>query len=122
MAGFKKTPMKSLLFTLVIFLTAITHKCRKNPAELPGCIQKKIDQIKNEPKWNPPAEVYEYEYKGKSVYYFTSDCCDQYHVVYDDQCNYMCAPDGGFTGKGDGKCADFHATAKKIRLVWKDPR
>lgn len=114
--------MKSLLFTLVIFLTAITHKCRKNPVELPHCIQKKIDQIKKEPKWNPAAEVYEYEYKGKTVYYFTSDCCDQFNVVYDEQCNYVCAPDGGFTGKGDGKCSDFHSNAKKIRLVWKDSR
>jgi hypothetical protein len=93
-----------------------------NAQTLPSCIQQKIDSIKNQPKWNPPAEVNEYVYNGKTVYLFSADCCDQYNVVYDAQCNYVCAPSGGITGKGDRKCEDFNTAAKLIRVVWKDER
>jgi hypothetical protein len=113
--------MKSFLFTLVIFLTIAAEKC-KQEIMLPSCIQQKIDQIKKEPKWNPPAEVYEYSYNGKRVFYFSSNCCDQYNEVYDENCNYVCAPSGGYAGKGDNKCADFNEKAIKVRLVWKDER
>lgn len=114
--------MKSFLFTLVIFLTIAAKKCGTQNESIPTCIQQKIDQIKKQPKWNPPAEVHEYNYKGKRVFYFSSNCCDQYNVVYDENCNYVCAPSGGYTGKGDGKCADFKENAKEVRLVWKDER
>ena len=113
--------MKSILFTLIIFLTIASQKCRKDaPGNIPECIQEKINQIKKEPKWNPPAVVREYEYQGKRVFYFSSQCCDQYNVVYDEHCNYICAPTGGYTGKGDRKCEDFMATAKEIGVFWKD--
>src|SRR5690348_3106905 len=99
--------MKSVLFTLTIFLTIAAEKCKKEKEDkIPACIQQKIDQIKKEPKWNPPAEVHEYIYNGKRVFYFSSKCCDQYNVVYDENCNYVCAPSGGYTGKGDMKCED----------------
>jgi hypothetical protein len=116
-------PMKSILFTLVIFLTIAAQKCKKERGDnIPSCIQQKIDEIKKQPKWNPPAEVYEYKYNGKRVFYFSSNCCDQYNTVYDESCNYVCAPSGGITGKGDAKCADFNSKAEKVRLVWKDER
>ena len=115
--------MKSVLFTLVIILTIVVQKCTKQADQSsPSCIQSKIDQIKKEPKWNPPAEVYEYNYNGKKVYYFSSNCCDQYNMVYDEQCNAVCAPSGGLTGKGDMKCNDFNEKAEKVKLVWKDER
>ena len=115
--------MKSILFTLTIFLAIAAQKCKKdNLSSIPGCIQQKIDQIKKEPKWNPPAEVREYEYKGKRVFYFSSDCCDQYNVVVDENCNYICAPSRGITGKGDGKCEDFATNAREVGVVWRDER
>jgi hypothetical protein len=89
---------------------------------IPACIQQRIDSIKKEPKWNPPAEVNEYTYNGKTVYLFSSPCCDFFNPVYGSDCNYICAPTGGFTGKGDGKCEDFNSTAKHVKLVWKDDR
>jgi hypothetical protein len=115
--------MKSILFSLVIFLTIAAKKCKEDGKEkIPSCIQQKIDQIKKEPKWNPPAEVHEYSYKRERVFYFSSNCCDKYNEVYDENCNYVCAPSGGYTGKGDMKCPDFKENAKEIRLVWKDER
>jgi hypothetical protein len=115
--------MKSILFTLITFLTIAAQKCQKQKkSAIPACIQQKIDQIKKEPKWNPPAEVHEYIYKDKTVFYFSSNCCDQYNVVYDENCNIICAPSGGITGKGDNKCADFNENAREVRLIWKDDR
>ena len=115
--------MKHYLFTAVILLNVAFQKCRKNEApQIPSCIQAKIEEIKRQPRWNPPAQVEEYLYKGKRVFLFSSNCCDQFNPLYDDQCNYICAPSGGITGKGDRKCEDFQQQAQYVRLVWKDER
>ena len=106
-----------ILIVLVVALTGI--HCSKH---VTSCIKGKIDDIKAQPKWNPPAEIKEYEYNGQKVYLFSSNCCDQYNVVYDKNCNMICAPSGGFAGGGDGKCKDFFEVAKFIRVVWKDQR
>lgn len=90
--------------------------------QTPACILQKIDSLKREPVWNPPAEIYEYEYDGSKVYAISSNCCDFFNTVIDSECKYVCAPSGGFTGRGDGKCADFFKAAKQLRLVWKDER
>ncbi|MBI3138299.1 MAG: hypothetical protein HYZ15_06925 [Sphingobacteriales bacterium] len=66
-----------------------------------------------------PQQVDEYEYNGKKVYLFTMPCCDFFNPVYDEQCKQLCAPSGGFSGKGDGKCPDFGEKARKLRVVWK---
>jgi hypothetical protein len=115
--------MKSYFFTVVFFLSLLSVTCtsQKNTS-LPACIRQRIDSIKNLPVWNPPAEVHEYKYQGKTVYYFTSDCCDQFNMVVDVLCQPICAPSGGITGKGDRKCEGFLKEAEHIRLVWKDDR
>jgi len=47
-------------------------------------------------------------YKGKEVNYKPAErCCDQMGEVRDTSGNIICHPDGGITGKGDGKCPDF---------------
>ncbi len=115
--------MKSILFTLTIFLVIAANKCRKeNLPQIPACIQSKIEAIQKQPKWNPAAEVKEYNYAGRRVFYFSSDCCDQYNTIVDENCNLICAPSGGITGKGDGKCADFSEIAREVRVVWRDER
>jgi hypothetical protein len=111
------------IIVLLIPLVLSGSRCTKNRIEgIPTCVQKKINEIKAQPKWNPPATVTEYLYNGKKVYLFTSDCCDQYITLYDSDCTYLCAPSGGFTGQGDGKCKDFYTTATLLREVWKDGR
>jgi hypothetical protein len=109
-----------LLMLSLPFLLA--WQCNKHAGGIPSCVQQKIDQIKTQHKWNPPAEVNEYIYQGKHVYLFSADCCDQFNELFDSSCNYICAPSGGITGKGDMKCTDFSATARFVKLVWKDPR
>ena len=108
---------------LILALPALMKdSCRKKTNIIPDCIQARIDSISKEPRWNPPAQVDEYEYAGKRVFLFSSNCCDQYNNLIDPDCRYICAPTGGITGRGDGQCADFNSTARHIRLVWKDPR
>lgn len=89
---------------------------------IPGCIQVKIDSIKALPRFNPPAEVSEYVYKDKRVFLFSSDCCDNFNLLFDENCKYVCAPTGGITGKGDMSCTDFTEKAKLVKQVWKDER
>ena len=113
--------MKYLLVLLSLPLL-LTTQCNKQQNKIPSCVQEKIDQIKAQPKWNPPASVNEYIYQGKHVYLFSSDCCDQYNQLIDENCNFLCAPSGGITGKGDGKCANFSTASQFVKLIWKDSR
>lgn len=117
----KPVDMKSILI-LAAFPSLLAMQCNKQLKEIPGCIQQRIDQIKASPKGTDASEINEYLYKGKTVYLFTAQCCDFYNPLYDNSCNYICAPTGGITGSGDGKCSDFDANSKLIRLIWKDPR
>ncbi|RYZ52891.1 MAG: hypothetical protein EOO14_16155 [Chitinophagaceae bacterium] len=95
---------------------------KKAQNSLPSCVQDRIEAIKKEPRWNPPATVTEYRYEGRTVYLFSSPCCDQYNELWDSDCKYICAPTGGYTGKGDQKCADFEEKAELVKVVWKDER
>jgi hypothetical protein len=71
---------------------------------------------------NPPGSIWRYEYNGKTVYYIPAYCCDMQSELFDGNCNKICSPDGGFTGKGDGKCSDFFTNRKNEKLIWKDER
>ncbi len=86
---------------------------------VPACVQKLIDDASKEDPPMTPMRVDEYSYKGKKVYLVTSPCCDFYNFVYDENCKQLCAPSGGFTGGGDGKCRDFDSTAKKVKEIWR---
>ncbi|NQX30258.1 hypothetical protein HQN85_00860 [Pedobacter boryungensis] len=82
----------------------------------------KIKQLKAEDVSNPPASVWQYEYNGQTVYFIPQKCCDLPSLLYDKDCNLICSPDGGFTGKGNGKCKDFFEKRTKEKLIWKDDR
>ncbi|MDQ3279363.1 MAG: hypothetical protein M3Q06_13625 [Bacteroidota bacterium] len=113
----------NITFAGIFLLTVLAQTCsKKSDSNIPSCIQARIDAIRQQPKWNPPASVTEYRYQGRTVYLFSSNCCDQYNEVVDAACNYICAPSGGMTGKGDRKCADFNEKAEKIKVVWQDER
>jgi hypothetical protein len=129
-AAHKNKQMKIILLLLsfTIFASETCDKKKKSTQSLPGeqsipaCVQVKIDSIKKLPRFNPPAEVNEYTYKDKRIFLFSSDCCDNFNLLFDDNCKYVCAPTGGITGKGDMSCTDFTKEAKLVRQVWKDER
>jgi len=115
--------MKLIQIALLSLLVLSINACSKVDLneDVPNCIEKKIKKIANKPVENPAAEVWKWEDDVNTYYYFTSDCCDQYNYLYDDKCNLVCAPDGGFTGGGDGNCPSFQGQLVKT-LIWEDSR
>ena len=115
---------QSMVITIGLILTALTLSSCEKPdlaKEAPNCIERKIRKIMAKDVWNPPASVWEWKVDGKTYYYITSDCCDQFNYLYDDKCNEVCAPDGGFTGTGDGNCPPFNGPVERT-LLWEDDR
>ncbi len=88
----------------------------------PACIDSLINVFKKEAVTNPPRKIVQYDYKGQTVYYVPAICCDFFSDVYDNNCNVIGHPDGGFTGSGDGKMKDFKEVAKNPVVIWEDAR
>jgi hypothetical protein len=110
------------IINVMLFVFLQSQSCKKGTIKIPACIQDKIEAIQQQPVFNPPGTVYRYLYEDKYVYLFSSNCCDQYNYLYDKDCNIICAPSGGFTGRGDGRCSNFDQMASDKTLIWKDPR
>jgi hypothetical protein len=107
---------------IIISITFLIISCAANKnhgiSGMPPCLVTKMDSIKSNPSSNQPTAVTQYSYKGSAVFYITAGCCDQFNQVYNSDCDYMGAPDGGITGKGDGKLTDFFANATNKKVVW----
>lgn len=81
-----------------------------------------IQQLRQEKAANPPAKIYRYTYQDKVVYYLSGRCCDVPGKLYDIDGNVICEPDGGITGRGDGRCTDFFDERTDEVLIWEDKR
>ncbi len=81
-----------------------------------------IQQLRQEKAANPPAKIYRYTYREQVVYYLSGRCCDIPSKLYDIEGNVICEPDGGITGKGDGRCTDFFEERTDEILIWEDKR
>ncbi|WP_375416888.1 DUF6970 domain-containing protein [uncultured Hymenobacter sp.] len=88
----------------------------------PGWLQRRIQGVLAERKRNPITRILSYQYQGQTVYYQSAPCCDQPSYVFDTRGRVLCQPDGGLTGKGDGKCPNFDKNKTDEKLVWQDPR
>jgi hypothetical protein len=115
--------MKKVLYLLAGF-ALFTLGCNNEdiPKEVPNCIKAKIEDIKEQAVWNPPAKIYSYKYNNETVYYIPPRCCDIMSTLYDENCNIICYPDGGIAGNGDGLCPDFFTKRTGERLIWEDDR
>lgn len=89
---------------------------------LPVCVKALIEKFKSEEVTNPPMSITQFMYKGKTVFYVPGPCCDNFSELYNDSCRVIGHPDGGFTGRGDGKFPNFRNEATEEKLLWKDPR
>jgi hypothetical protein len=85
-----------------------------------ACLAQLIETASSRSPGNPAYSFSACTYHGATVYYSPPQCCDQFSVLIDPSCNPICAPDGGFTGRGDGRCDDFDGAT--CRVVWTDPR
>ena len=115
--------MKKTSFLLIGMILIISGCYDEDPQrEIQNCIKDKIEEIKRQAIWNPPAKIYSYRYKGETVYYIPQRCCDIMSILYDKNCNIICSPDGGISGKGDGQCPDFFTSRTDEKLLWEDNR
>jgi hypothetical protein len=88
----------------------------------PVWIDSLIARLEREPVQNPPGMIMRYIYKGEAVYSVPSPCCDQFGYVYSASQARICAPSGGITGRGDGRCPDFYPTATDPTVIWRETR
>lgn len=64
-------PLKKLV--LIPLSLLFFNQCTKeDELALPSCIQQKIETLKKEAVWNPPAKIYRYNYQNQYVYFFPS--------------------------------------------------
>lgn len=109
--------------TIVFFLLLFTSTgCATAPQTQPSWIDARIAQLQKGPPGNPPLSIWQYRYKGQLVYYFPPQCCDIPSSLLDDQQNTICSPDGGISGDGDGRCADFYTIRSEEKMLWRDAR
>lgn len=113
----KKNSVFHFLF-LFVFAVSACHKT-EIPKDTPACIRRKINVMKVESVRNPPAEVWRFDSNGEHVYYISAQCCDIMSELFDEKCNLICHPDGGFAGGGDGQCTGARTNPV---LIWKDDR
>jgi len=110
------------VFLMPLFIVG----CSGSPAgpdtalDSPTWVKAMIGQFETQRVTTPPAFVARYDYKGQDVYFVPQRCCDIMSVVYNSEGTIVCHPDGGFTGKGDEKCADFLVDRRNERIVWRN--
>jgi len=98
--------------TIVLLFILLIIGCNKANPPTPACIEEKF--------FNDPniKQIWEYRWNGHTVYLVNPDCCDQYILVYSLDCEPICAPSGGLSGSGDGKCPNFYSEAEVVEQVY----
>jgi len=114
----------AILAAAVLAAILLLAGCSSTPTQSPN--PEWVDQLARkfarEPVGNPPQSIWRYEYNGQVVYYVPAQCCDMFSTLYDADGTEICAPNGGITGTGDGRCKDFMSQKTGEQLIWQDPR
>ncbi len=113
--------MKALIIPVLLIIIALLSTSSAE-REIPACLQKMIDAFHATPRFSPYTSIDSYMYRGNVVYFAASGCCDRFNPLFDSECNQICAPSGGFIGRGDGKCVDFNEKATRLENIWAAPR
>lgn len=104
-------------------LLSMALGCGTTAPEKMAWMRDLIARLESEPSGFAPAEIVEYEYQGRLVYFVpVHRCCDFMSDLHDREGEIVCHPDGGIVGHGDGRCPDFFERRSHERLVWRDDR
>ena len=115
--------MKIFPFIITLFLLNSKSCLEDNlPKGTPNCIKDEIKKAIRAEVQTPPMQIHSFDYHAEKVFLINSPCCDQFDYIYNSNCEKICAPYGGITGKGDNRCPDFGEKATNKMLVWKDER
>lgn len=104
----------------IVLISGCTIGMQSN-ADLPQWVSDWISEKQNKAVENPPASIQKCIYKNKETYIHSMPCCDQFVKLYDRNRTAVCAPSGGISGEGDGKCSDFRDKSE-CEIIWKDDR
>lgn len=130
-------PISSKIFTTaaMMLLTSVTTPACSQPAApatkadtsaitapRPDWMAALIATYEREPVANPARRIIRFKFENKTVYYLPPICCDIPSRLLDADGQMLCSPDGGFTGRGDGRCPDFHKARREEQLMWQDSR
>ncbi|PJE81048.1 hypothetical protein COU58_04570 [Candidatus Pacearchaeota archaeon CG10_big_fil_rev_8_21_14_0_10_32_42] len=107
------------LILLIFFFWSYFKKAPQEDISKAG-LDEIIAKELTKPVSSPPALIKKCTYNGETVYYYLAGCCDQFNDLYNEQGEKICSPNGGISGKGDGKCQDFQMI--NCELVWEDTR
>ena len=112
---------------LMLALSTVAPGCQAdaNTEHLPAFLRQLIEEYEAASEQRYPFEIWRYEYEGESVFYVPlarALCCDIQSVLYSVDGEILCRPDGGFTGRGDGRCPDFDPRASEGVRVWGEQR
>lgn len=110
------------LFFLLFLILAGSAVGATDISKEPEWVRDLVARLQSEPVANPPAFLIRFDHAGKSYYYLPPRCCDIPSTLFDSEGNVMCVPDGGITGRGDGRCPDFVREPKNGVKIWEDPR
>ncbi|WP_250419211.1 MULTISPECIES: DUF6970 domain-containing protein [Pontibacter] len=116
---------KILTYIFIVSLFCVAVSCKStNAPEGPQApwLTDLIQQLEQDAPANPPAKIYRYTYNNQEVYYLTGRCCDIPSKLFDKDGAQLCEPDGGITGRGDGRCPDFAEKRTNETLIWEDKR
>lgn len=85
---------------------------------LPDWLSQRIAVFERAPADAEAVEILALPHAGDTAYLFVAPCCDQFNVLYDAQGRRLCAPSGGLTGRGDGRC-EPPPVLSSARPVWR---
>jgi len=105
-----------------VFLLFVAACSPSTGNDWPPFVDQLIAELEAGPKKNPPGSIWKYNYNGLVVFYIPPSCCDVPGELYTSDGEPVCAPDGGITGAGDGRCPDFFGARTGELLVWADSR
>jgi hypothetical protein len=110
--------MRTLKILLGTLLMIVFVSCNKTnfKKDVPDCIRNAINDAEK------PMQLWEWRVAGNIYYYLiVSSYVDAYSPLYDENCNIICAPSGGFGGGGDGECPEFLGQIEKT-LIWENDK
>ena len=100
--------VKHLASTTFLFTLSVLTACAVQPKPVPvaaeGTASTPAARLPTRDLSRVNGNVVRHVIGGQVYYYVRSPCCDLHNYLFASDGSYVCAPDGGFTGRGDGKC------------------
>ncbi|MEZ0538546.1 DUF6970 domain-containing protein [Fibrella arboris] len=113
--------MKVYFVLIGLSLLLSCQRDEPTPNDIPACIQTIIQKNGQLNTYPNVVAITRYKYQHRYVYLALSDCCDFPNLLYDNTCQTLCSPSGGWTG-GDGRCANFFTEATEKTEIWQKTR